>query len=46
MPTPDSTMLEVNNKVIEGIKSQKDRLFKRGNDISGLPIKIGTNQLP
>lgn len=46
VPTPISTKLEVQSSKIEGIKSQNDRLFKRGKDISGLPINIGTNQLP
>jgi len=46
VPTPFSTKLDINNKQIEGGKSQKDILFKRGKAISGLPIKIGTNQLP
>jgi len=31
---------------MEGGNSQNDILFKRGKAISGLPIKIGTNQLP
>ena len=46
VPTPFSTKLDVNNKKIEGGKSQKDILFNLGKAISGLPIKIGTNQLP
>jgi len=46
VPTPLSTRLDVNNSKIEGINNQNDKLFRRGNDISGLPIKIGTNQLP
>jgi len=46
VPTPFSTKLEPNNKKIAGGKNQKDILFKRGKAISGLPIKIGTNQLP
>lgn len=46
VPTPFSTKLEPNNNKIAGGKNQKDILFKRGKAISGLPIKIGTNQLP
>jgi hypothetical protein len=46
VPTPFSTRLDINNKQIEGGNNQKDILFKRGKAISGLPIKIGTNQLP
>ena len=46
VPTPFSTKLEPNNKKIDGGNNQKDILFKRGKAISGLPIKIGTNQLP
>ena len=46
VPTPFSTKLEVSNKNMEGGNNQKDMLFKRGKAISGLPIKIGTNQLP
>ncbi len=46
VPTPFSTKLDPNNKIIEGGNNQKDILFNRGKAISGLPIKIGTNQLP
>jgi hypothetical protein len=46
VPTPFSTKLDPNNKIIEGGNSQKDMLFNLGKAISGLPIKIGTNQLP
>jgi hypothetical protein len=46
VPTPDSTRLDKHNNNIAGINNQKDKLFNLGKDISGLPIKIGTNQLP
>jgi hypothetical protein len=46
VPTPISVMLDKYNKLKEGIKSQKDKLFNLGKAISGLPNKIGTNQLP
>lgn len=46
VPTPFSTKLDVNNKKIEGGNNQNDILFNLGKAISGLPIKIGTNQLP
>jgi hypothetical protein len=46
VPTPDSTKLEVSNKIKDGGNNQKERLFSRGKAISGLPINIGTNQLP
>jgi hypothetical protein len=29
-----------------GINNQKLKLFKRGNALSGAPIKMGTNQFP
>lgn len=45
-PIPELTFEEINNKIKEGGKSQKLKLFIRGNDISGAPIIIGTNQLP
>jgi len=38
--------LENNKKKIEGGKSQKLTLFKRGNDISAAPNNKGKNQLP
>jgi len=46
VPTPFSTKLEPNNKKIEGGNNQKDILLSLGKAISGLPFKIGTNQLP
>lgn len=46
VPTPSSTNADKSNKNIEGGSSQNDRLFNLGKDISGLPIKIGTYQLP
>jgi len=46
VPTPSSTKAERINKKREGGKSQNEMLFNLGNDISGLPKSIGTNQLP
>lgn len=46
VPTPDSTSLEVNKSIRDGGKSQKLRLFIRGNDISGALINNGKNQFP
>jgi hypothetical protein len=34
------------SKAKAGGNNQKLKLFKRGNAISGAPIKVGTNQLP
>jgi len=46
VPAPAPIILEVSNNVKEGGNNQKDKLFKRGNAISGAPIIKGTNQLP
>jgi len=46
VPTPISVILDKNNKLNDGISNQNDRLFNLGKAISGLPIKMGTNQLP
>lgn len=46
MPTPESTILDSNNKVIAGIKSQKLKLFIRGKAMSTHPNIRGSNQLP
>jgi len=46
VPTPISVILDKYNKLKEGIKSQKERLFNLGKAISGLPNNMGTNQLP
>jgi len=46
VPTPDSTILDNNNKIIDGGNNQKLILFNLGKAISGAPNKIGTNQLP
>jgi len=46
VPAPPSTSPEDTNNKIDGGNNQKLILFKRGNAISGAPIKIGTNQLP
>jgi hypothetical protein len=37
---------ESNRRERAGGSNQKDKLFNRGNAISGAPIKTGTNQLP
>ena len=42
---PGTTKL-INRQIRAVGKSQKDRLFMRGNAISGAPIIMGTNQLP
>ena len=46
MPTPLSAIEERRSKIIEGGKSQKDRLFIRGKDISGAPNIVGKSQFP
>ena len=46
VPTPFSTKPELSNNKIEGGNNQNDILFSLGKAISGLPINIGTNQLP
>jgi len=46
VPTPTSTKEEIKSIVSAGGSSQKLKLFRRGNAISGAPIRIGTNQLP
>jgi len=46
VPTPASTKLDVSSKVNEGGNNQNDMLLSLGNAMSGLPIKIGTNQFP
>jgi hypothetical protein len=46
VPAPTSTNAELKSKKSEGGRSQKLILFKRGNAMSGAPIRIGTNQLP
>ena len=46
VPTPISIKDDINNKIRDGGNNQKDRLFIRGNDISGAPDIIGKNQLP
>jgi len=46
VPTPASTKLEINSNISAGGNNQKLKLFKRGNAISGAPIRIGTNQFP
>ena len=39
-------MLEVKRKNKEGGSNQKLKLLRRGNAISGAPIRRGINQLP
>src|SRR5205823_6649217 len=46
VPTPGSTKALNNNNDNDGGNNQKLKLFNLGNAISGLPIIIGTNQLP
>jgi len=46
VPAPPSTIEDNNSKDKAGGNNQKLKLFKRGNAISGAPIKIGTNQFP
>jgi hypothetical protein len=46
VPAPTSTSDEANNKHSDGGSNQKLMLLRRGNAISGLPIMIGTSQLP
>lgn len=45
-PAPDSTTAERSKRNKAGGNNQKLKLFNRGKAISGLPIIIGTNQLP
>jgi hypothetical protein len=46
VPAPTSTKDDERSNISDGGNNQKLILFKRGNAISGAPIKIGTNQLP
>jgi len=46
VPIPDSTSDEKRRKKREGGRSQKERLLRRGKDMSGAPTRRGTNQLP
>jgi len=46
VPTPASRIEESNKKVKDGINSQKERLFMRGNAISTTPNIKGINQFP
>jgi len=45
-PTAGSINIEISNRTSAGGNSQKLKLFKRGNAISGAPSINGTNQLP
>merc|ERR1739838_877810 len=46
VPTPDSIREDKSNNERAGGRSQKERLLRRGNAISGAPIIRGDNQLP
>lgn len=46
VPAPFSTSADVTSKINDGGKSQKLRLFSRGNAISGAPIINGISQFP
>lgn len=46
VPTPESKTEERSRKVKEGTKSQKERLFIRGNAMSATPNIRGISQLP
>ena len=46
VPTPVSIKEDKRSRAREGGRSQKERLFRRGNAISGAPIKTGTSQFP
>jgi len=46
VPTPLSTKLLISNKIKAGGNSQNLKLFKRGNAMSGVPIRIGIIQFP
>jgi hypothetical protein len=46
VPTPVSIKEERSRRDNAGGNNQKDKLFNRGNAISGAPIRTGTNQLP
>jgi len=46
VPTPDSISEERRRRERAGGSNQNDKLFKRGNAMSGAPIKRGANQLP
>jgi len=46
VPTPLSTAADITKSVRDGGKSQKLRLFRRGNAISGAPSINGRSQFP
>lgn len=46
VPTPDSRREENKSKKRAGGRSQKEKLLRRGNAMSGAPMKRGTNQFP
>lgn len=46
VPTPASIRADRSKKVKEGTKSQKERLFIRGNAMSATPSIRGINQFP
>jgi len=46
VPTPASKIALKSKNIKEGINSQKDKLFIRGNAISATPSISGISQLP
>jgi len=46
VPTPDSVKALQSRNTKDGGRSQKDKLFIRGKDISGAPISKGNIQFP
>ena len=46
VPAPTSVKEDKTRKKIEIGNNQNDKLFNLGKAISGVPIKIGTNQFP
>jgi len=46
VPTPASRILERRSSIKAGTRSQKERLFIRGNAISATPSIRGINQFP
>jgi len=46
VPVPDSERPLLSNKISEGGRSQKLKLFIRGKAISGAPIIRGVSQFP
>jgi len=46
VPGSPPTNIEVSSSVMDAGSSQNERLFMRGNAMSGAPISSGTIQLP